>query len=246
MNTFLSSSTKNQFQLKSNLFQMKRILLFSISLMFSVLAIAQPTAMSINQDVNGTYTNYSTTLKGGFFQAQFQESTGQASGVRNWQFNSDSYNNVWGTVSSTKTLAAYNTAIVPSTTTASGNWVAAGYNNFGRLPATQSGFYYTYNILKGSSYASQNMAVLETSYLPKAISSVTQSPAVPTGCQTAVVTINMASAPSVGENVYVRYTTNAYATSALALATFSGNDCVTNGKVDGCIILVCRSIDFNI
>ena len=69
-------------------------------------------------------------------------------------------------------MAAYNQIIPPNTSTASGNWVAAGYNSNGRLPATTASNYYTYNIIKGSSYASQNMAVLQTSYSPNALSLV--------------------------------------------------------------------------
>jgi hypothetical protein len=207
----------------NSIFRMKRILLLLITA-FGLAAIAtgQPATMLINQDVSGNYTNTTMTLKGAFFQARFQEATGQATGIRNWQFNSDGYGNSWGTITSQKTLSSFNTAIVPSAATASGNWVAAGYNAFGRLPATTTGYYYTYNILKGISYTSQNMAVLETSYNPANISTVTQSPAVPTNCQSAVVTINMSAAPNAAENVYIRYSTNGFTTSGISQATFSG------------------------
>ncbi|HUM46386.1 MAG TPA: hypothetical protein PLD84_05635, partial [Chitinophagales bacterium] len=54
--------------------------------------LAQPGAMSINQDVSGTYTNSGTVLRGGVFQFRIQENaSGTASGTRNWQFNADSY-----------------------------------------------------------------------------------------------------------------------------------------------------------
>jgi hypothetical protein len=198
-------------------------LLLSLSHTFSY---AQPAVMNINQDVSGTYTNTATTVIGGsFFQARFQENgVGAASGLRNWQFNSDGYSNVWGATSA-NTLAAYNTLIVPNTATASANWVVGGFNAFGKLLATQPNYYYTYNINKGNSYASQLMAVLETSFNPVAISTVTQSPlaANVAANNEVVLTITTASAPAIGENVFVRYTTNGYASSTLIQATFTGS-----------------------
>ena len=181
---------------------------------------AQPAVMSINQDVSGTYANTTTTLKGGVFQARFQEdATGTSAGTRNWQFNSDSYTNVWGTVTSTKILAGYDTTIVPSTATASGNWALAGSNAFGKLPATIGNYYYTYNIVKGTSYTSQNMAVLETSYNPVTITAVANATGA-FGNQT--VTITTSAAPNATENIFVRYSTNGYASSTLVQATGSG------------------------
>jgi len=174
-------------------------------------AFAQPAAMSINQDVSGTYTNTAMALQGGAFRARFQENgTGTASGVRNWQFNADTYFNTWGTTAAAgvQTLASYNTIIAPNSATASGNFQGgAGYNSNGRLPATLASNYYTYNITRGTSYASQRMAVLQTSYNPVTISSVTAAPG---AYASRTVTITTSAAPAAGENIYVRFSTNSY------------------------------------
>lgn len=188
----------------------------------SLVAFAQPTAMSLNQDVSGTYANTSMTLVGAAFKLRVQENAvGTSSGTRNWQFNSDGYSNVWGTtaVAGVQTLAAFNSIIAPNTSTASGNWVVAGYNSNGRLPATLPNNYYTYTIMKGTSYASQRMSVLETSYNPVTISTVTQS-AGTYGSRT--VTITTSGTPDAAENIFVRYSTNSYTSSTIVQATGSG------------------------
>ncbi len=206
---------------------MKRFLhnaLFVVFLVaFGQIAFAQPGTMSINQDVSGTYANSGTTLKGAVFQARFQENaSGTSSGTRNWQFNADGYFNTWGTTAAAgvQTLASYNTTIAPNTATASGNFQGGpGYNGNGRLPATQANYYYTYNIIKGSSYASQLMSVLETSYNPVVLNTVAQSVGT-SGSR--LVTITTAATPAAGENIYVRYSTNSYVASTIVQATGSG------------------------
>jgi Secretion system C-terminal sorting domain len=204
---------------------MKKLFTLICSTIFTVSLIAQPSVMSLNQDVSGTYSNTATTLRGAVFVKRFQENgTGTATGTRNWQFNADGYFNTWGTQSSTKTLTSYDAVIAPSTATASANFVAAGYNAFGRLPATQPNYYYTYIIAKGNSYASQSMSVLETSFNPVTIPTVTQTP---TGASQGtnypvVVNITPSTTPNASEVLYVRYSTDNFATSTLLAATGSG------------------------
>ncbi|MBS1731994.1 MAG: hypothetical protein JST02_01740, partial [Bacteroidetes bacterium] len=205
-------------------------LLFAVlalsSLFLANNAFAQPAAMSINQDVSGTYTNTAMSLQGGAFRARFQENgTGTSSGTRNWQFNADGYFNTWGVLStngsSSVTLSGYNSVVVPNAATASANFEGGpGYNSKGRLPATQANFYYTYNIMKGSSYASQSMSVLETSFNPVSLNTVSQSMGVYGG---RLVTITTSGTPNAGENIFVRYTTNGFTTSTIIQATGSGS-----------------------
>jgi len=191
----------------------------------SISVLAQPAAMSINQDVSGTYANSGTTLKGGVFQARFQENgTGTSSGTRNWQFNADGYFNTWGVMSTngagSVTISGYNVTIPANAGTASANWEGGpGYNSKGRLPATQANYYYTYNIIKGSSYASQLMGVLETSFNPVTLSSVTQAAGT---YASRTVTITTSGTPAAGENIYVRYSKDGYVTSTIVQATGSG------------------------
>jgi len=191
-------------------------------ILISWVANAQPMVMSLNQDVSGTYANTTMSIVGAAFKLRVQENgTGTSTGTRNWQFNSDSYFNQWGTLAGAgvQTLAAYNTIIVPNAGTASGNWTAAAYNSNGRLPATLPNNYYTYTIMRGTSYASQRMSVLETSYNPVNINTVTQA-AGTFGSRT--ITITTSGTPDAAENIFVRYSTNSYVASTIVQATGSG------------------------
>lgn len=220
----MKNFTQSMFIYNSNSFR-KFAVTFGllIALMFCNVIYAQPSIMRINQDVSGTYTNTDMTLRGAAFWARFQENgTGTSSGTRNWQFNSDSYSNTWG-ARANNTLAAYNTVITPNTGTASGNWANACspgcYNTFGKLPATQANNYYTYNILRGTSYASQNISVLETSYNPTTISTVSQAAGT---LGSRAISITTSGTPASGENIFVRYSTNSYTNSTIVQATGSG------------------------
>ncbi|MBL7703074.1 MAG: hypothetical protein JNM14_12550 [Ferruginibacter sp.] len=204
------------------IYSLRNAFILAVFAVMSMDAFAQPSAMSVNQDVSGTYTNSAMTLQGAAFRARFQENgSGTVSGTRNWQFNADAYFNQWGTTAGAgvQTLAAYNTVTTPNTSTASGNWYTAGYNSNGRLPATTANYYYTYNIIKGTSYASQRMAVLETSFNPVTISGVSEA-AGSNGSRT--VTITTSATPAAGENIFVRYSTNSFTNSTLVLASGSG------------------------
>ena len=214
----------------------KRIFFQNLASKFSLLLIflagqfsfAQPGAMSVNQDVGGSYFNSSMTLKGTVFQARFQENAlGTLPGTRNWQFNADSYYNTWGVKStngsSSVELSNYNSTITPNASTASANFEGGpGYNSKGKLPATQANYYYTYNITKGGSYSDQLMSVLETSYNPVVLSSVTSAPGT---YASRLVSITSSATPNAAENIYVRYSTSStFATSTLVQATGSGTN----------------------
>ncbi|MBC7507608.1 MAG: T9SS type A sorting domain-containing protein [Ferruginibacter sp.] len=212
---------------------MKKLFTLFYFAIFTVTLMAQPPLMNINQDVSGTYANNDAPLRGPVFVKRFQENaTGTASGTRNWQFNSDTYNNTWGVLgtnaATSVTLAGYNQIINPSASTASANWKNVGYNSKGRLPATTANYYYTYIIAKGSSYADQKMSVLETSFNPVTIPTVTRTPSgTPTGGTVSagnpvVINITLSSTPNASEAIYVRYSVDNFASSTLAQATGSG------------------------
>ncbi len=209
--------------------QILSFLLIAGLAMISAVAKAQPAAMYINQDIGGTYANSQMVSSGGYFSLRFQEnSSGTSSGTRNWQFNSDNYYNTWGATASGKVIAAssYNTLIQPSGSTASANWVGnSSYNTNQHLGVTQANYYYTYNIIKGSSYASQNMAVMETSFNPVALNSLAQSAGTYGSDK---ITITTGGSPNAAEYIYIRYSTNSYATSGLVQATGSGTTWTAN------------------
>ena len=191
----------------------RRLLLTAVLPFLCLVAMmAQPNNMSINQDISAAQSNTSMTLKGGVYQARFLEVTAKAAGVGLWQFNSDSYSNVWG-ATTPSTLSGFNTIIPPSGSTASANWVVGGYNQNGKLAATLAGSYYTYNITKGSSYSSQNMAILQTTYSPNALA-VTHT--------AGTTTVTLAAVLAAGEYLYVRSSTDNFNTSSISQVAMSG------------------------
>jgi hypothetical protein len=121
-----------------------------------------------------------------------------------------------------------------------GNFLQAGYANGanyftggggidGEINPAIIGNYYTFNVMKNAS-AANDMQVLETNFNPTIISTVTQSPVTASvvANTSVAVTITMASVPSVGENVFLRYSKDGYATSSLIQATFTGNISTVN------------------
>jgi len=139
-----------------------------------------------------------------------------------WEFEDNVYYNTWRAPSSTPiNIAGHNMVISPDASTASAFWrFSSGNGGDGaRLLATTSGNYYTFNIQENG-YANSYMAVLETPYNPKTIISLTDAPA-PYGARTATVTLS--AAPSTGEYVYIRYTTDNYVSSTIIPVTFVGN-----------------------
>ncbi len=224
----MNNFTQEVFSLNRKFMKMSfRVINLLLVFLAAQSSFAQPGAMLVNQDVSGDYVNSAMSNKGSVFQARFQENaTGTVSGTRNWQFNSDSYYNTWGVKStngsSNVVVSNYNTIIVPNVSTASSNFEAGpGYNSKGKLTATQPNYYYTYNINKGTSYADQMMSVLETSYNPISISTVTSVVGAYASRQ---VSITTSGTPNASEYIYLRYSnSNSFSTSTLVQATGSGN-----------------------
>ncbi|MFM9984309.1 MAG: hypothetical protein ACKVOK_03705 [Flavobacteriales bacterium] len=206
---------------------MKRVLLFLVASLFFSQAIRSQT-FNIGTDLpGGTYVNNLMTDRGAFWQRRLQETANSSAGTRKWEFNADGYFNTWRAPSNAAiNIAGHDQVIPPNAATASAFFRASfGGGDGARLQTTTNGNYYTFNISEpnaGASddYINQHMAVLETNYNPKTISTVTS---VWGNYGTRVVTVTLASAPSSGENVFVRYTTNSYVSSTLVQCTFAGN-----------------------
>jgi hypothetical protein len=198
------------------------ILLFSISFM----ALAQPTVL---------YSSINTSPRvpmldiGLFKQGRMQANQ---AGYQRWAFHI-------GTVASPDYSQNWRVGSIPNVLSF-GNFLQAGYANGanyftggggidGEINPAVIGNYYTFNVMKNAS-AANDMQVLETNFNPTIISTVTQSPvAASVVANTSVaVTITMASTPSVGENVFLRYSKDGYATSSLIQATFTGNISTVN------------------
>jgi hypothetical protein len=194
------------------------VLVLLVCVCFS--AFAQPTVL---------YSSINTTPRvamndlGAFRQGRM---LANQTGYQRWAFHigsvgSPDYSNNWRVGSTPNVLSFGN--FIPAGFANGANYFGGGGTD-GELNSVVSGNYYTFNVMENGA-ANSNMELLETNFNPAAITSVTQSPlAASVAANNAViVTINMASAPAVGENVFVRYTTNGYTTSTLLQATFVGS-----------------------
>ncbi|OYU97617.1 MAG: hypothetical protein CFE21_04810 [Bacteroidetes bacterium B1(2017)] len=206
-------------------FRRVNLLKATLMLIFSSIALigfGQPGSMSNNTDCDGSYGNNSMTTAGvgsnnTVFTYREAANASTSSGTKFYQFNADGYFNTWNLNTPT-----YNTV---STAT----WAAgAGYNGNIKMGATVSGSYYTFNIRKGSSYASQSMAILETAFQPKDISSYT-GPSAAYGGQDISVSVTMSGALSTGEYLYVAYSKDGFATS-------NNSGCVAVGALNGSFV----------
>ena len=223
MNTIQFKSLTN-FNLNLNsIFRMKRILLFSISLMLSVLAIAQPTVFFTNAAA-GTATPLTNsrlvlTDKGSFRQAIFQvTTTTQAS--KTWAFSGGTaatpdYTHCWRPYASGSTALSINSIIVPSTTTPAGIGTGALYNNNGGtdglLPSMTLSQYYIFNVEENANPTNNYMSMIATG------STVAPSNIVTTLTHTSgTSTVTLSAALASYEYLYVRSSTDGFATSQVA------------------------------
>ncbi|MEZ5013144.1 MAG: hypothetical protein R2794_02530 [Chitinophagales bacterium] len=188
------------------------ILFFLVGLLNHVV-LAQATQLG-TETVNGTYTSYALTDLGIFRQARIQAVSSAASGTRNWEFYEApaDYDPAWRPYTCCLTLSGYNQTIAPLGGTASAVYNTGFGGNPGYMPAITSGNYYTFNCTEYSTPAfpaNEYMGVLETSFNPVSITSVTQTPGIGVVYpeNSVYVTVDLSAAPSAGEYVYVRYST---------------------------------------
>jgi Ig-like domain CHU_C associated/Secretion system C-terminal sorting domain len=198
------------------------LLLFCISLS----AFAQPTVLY--SSINSTPRIAMTDL-GLFKQGRMQANQ---SGFQRWAFHigtvaSPDYSQNWR-IGSTPNVLSYNN-FIPLGYSNGANYFSGGGGIDGELNGVVSGNYYTFNIMKNGA-ATSDMELLETNFNPTIISTVTQSPAAASVVANApvAITITMASAPAVGEYVYLRYSINGFTSSSIIQATFTGNVSTVN------------------
>ncbi|HRI27381.1 MAG TPA: HYR domain-containing protein, partial [Chitinophagales bacterium] len=184
--------------------------------------MAQPGAVGTNNLNGSPFTCTALTDLGAFRQARIQ-ATQNSSGVT-WEFpETCSYpGNVWRPYASGTSAVAFNTVIPPVGGTGSALYNSSNGGSSGTLATTVSGRYYTFNIEDKTAPNNLYMAVLETAYNPISITSVARCLAVPAANQSVLISIVLSANLTSGENVFVRYTTDAYATSTIVQATFSG------------------------
>jgi hypothetical protein len=188
-----------------------------------VTSIAQPFALALN-NVDGTFTCNPLEDLGVYKRLRVQAT--QNSSNATWEmpqtcaFPGNIYRPYTGGVSP----LPYNVIIPPT-----GGTNAALYNSdnngvTGPLSPVVQGRYYTFNVQNTfSPTASPYIGVLETDYLPVSIDDVTRTPSAGSINQNQTVTITVTCSAAPTENVFVRYTTDAFATSSIVQVSFTGN-----------------------
>lgn len=193
---------------------MRNFYLFLVGLLVctgSAELLAQPTvayfsgAATIRQDV---------VNRGGARFARFQAN---ATGVRQYAFHigtpgSPNYSSNWRpyTAGDAGGAISFNTMILPGSNVNSARFNSGGGVD-GNTPSVTSGNYYTFNV--GNSTGDNNMSILETSYNPVNITSVSAPPAIVHPYQTVNVTATLSATLNSGEIAVIRYTTDGFATS---------------------------------
>jgi len=210
-------------------YKLNKLLPFFFSMLFLANVLngyAQPTVLGTDI-VSGppNYITYDLNTVGGFKQYRIQALNNAVSGTIKWEFAtgtaaSTNYSTNWRPYTINQTLSAYNTFVDPATAAASARYNTGFGGQTGFLPVVTANNYYTFNITTNAA-ANNNMAVLETSYNPETISSVTQSPVTVGAVVSPTITVTMSSAPA--SNVYVRYSTNAgFTSSTIVQLSFVG------------------------
>ena len=169
----------------------------------------------------GSYTSYTMNTVGDFkqYRAQATSSSGNS-----WEFyscNTACYYYVWRPYNGGQTIAGFNQNIP------AGAAASALYNNdyggvTGLVPAITSGDYYTVNV-SNNAVANNNMAVLQTTYNPVTITSVSSDQSSYYLEAAPIITVKTSASPNAGEYIYVRYSsTSNFASSSLTAVNFSG------------------------
>lgn len=190
---------------------------------------AQPTAVNTNLTPAGTWSCSNLTDLGAFRQYRTPiVATAYGAGTRNWAFTADcafpAGNDVWRPYLLGSLPLTFNT-VVPFNTGGSGQGALYNSNNGGAdgvLGATTANRYYTFNVEDKTVPNNLNMQILETAYDPAVISTVTFTAPVCANTP-ANIAIATATAPNAGEYFYVRYTTNAWASSSVLPIVMGGS-----------------------
>jgi hypothetical protein len=197
-------------------------------LVVSQFAFAQPTVLG-TQVVNGAYVTYNLTTVGGFKQIRLQASSAAATGLRNWEFAtgtaaSTNYTTNWRPYTGGNTMSV--NSFIPTSFANGAKYNTSSGGSSGLLPAIASGSYYTFNVSNNAA-ADNVMSLLETTFNPVTISSTTRF--------NNTVNIVTSGTPNAAEFIYVRYTTNAFASSTIVQATGSGTAWSATIPVSGAV-----------
>lgn len=209
----------------------KTILVSLLWLGLSWTAWGQPTVFYTsltNTSPAPSNSRFSLNTVGGFRQIRFQATASVASAGSTWAFStgttaSPNYSPCWRPSSASQLLSA--NTFIPTSFGNGAIYQGFGGGSDGQLPAITNGNYYTFNV-SANSGSSNVMTLLETSYNPNTITSVSQYPSsvAVDNNQSVTVRITTSGAPFTGENFYVRYTSTSFTSSSIQQFSFNGNE----------------------
>ncbi|RXR20349.1 MopE-related protein, partial [Flavobacterium stagni] len=197
-----------------------------ILIFFSTFALAQRptvlyTSLSATTPASSNARFTLNTLTSSHKQIRFQSQQTLPSGNATWAFHQGTtatpdYTNCWRPYTANNVLSANTFIPVGFANGARYNSSSGGVD--GQLPAITNGNYYTFNVTNNAT-SDNLMQLLETNYNPVLISGVAQTSGT---YGSRVVTITTSGIPNAAENIFIRYSTNAYVSSTLIQATGSG------------------------
>jgi hypothetical protein len=215
----------------------KKLLLFSVLFCMNAISTAQPTVLYTSlatQNPSPSNSRFVLNDFGVFRQTRFQANESVSSGARTWAFHLGSpsaadYSKVWRPYSANNTLSKNN--YIP-TSFANGARYNTGGGSDGLLPDITSGKYYTFNVFERGD-ASSEMMLLETNYNPVSLVSRIET----INNFNLNIAINTSATPSSGEFLYLRYSSNGWASSVVLPIDFSGST-IGNVKIPLCTTTV--------
>ncbi len=199
---------------------------FLLFIGLSTNVLAQPTVLYTGLSSTtpaASNSRFALNTVGAFKQIRFQANQTAAVSTLGWAFHSGTtgspnYSPSWRPGSGGNTMSV--NTFIPTSFANGAVYSASGTGTDGLLPAITNGNYYTFNVANNAT-ASNVMSLLETNFNPTVLSTVSFTTPANTnnGSQ---VTVTAATAPAVGEYVYVRYSFDSYVTSTLVQVSFSG------------------------
>lgn len=200
---------------------MKNFLTFLFFILYLSL-IAQPTFIGTMLP-DGNYTTYNLNDLGDFRQVRLQATSDAAANARIWEFATGNYFENWRPYTFPTTIVM-NQVIDPATQAASARYNTSFGGGSSFLPSIISGNYYTFNVTEFSPPLDQFMSLLETTFNPVTINSVTASPVGDPNENVPVnITVSTSAVPASGEQVFIRYTTDNFITSTIVQLSFIGS-----------------------
>ena len=204
---------------------MKKIYLSVFFLIGSVLSsIAQPFALSLNNVDGSPYTCNPLEDLGVYKRLRVQATQDATNATWEMPQTCDFPGNVYRPYSGGLPALPFNVIIPPTGGTNAALYNSANGGASGLLSPVTNGRYYTFNVQNTlSATQSPYIGVLETDYLPVSIDDVTRTPSAGTISQSVPVTVTVTCSATPTENVFVRYTTDAFVTSTIVEVSFTGN-----------------------